>query len=75
MLLFSVLKTLVQFDDVTAMTCALSTWALTCEGQRKAQKCVCVRVYVCTHCWSSSSLSLFLSSSKCVVIKSLCVYI
>ena len=46
MLLFSVLKTLVQFDDVTAMTWALSTWALTCESQRKAQECVCVRVRI-----------------------------
>ena len=55
MLLFSVLKTLVQFDDVTAMTCALSTWALTCEGQRKAQKCV----YVCVRIAGAPPLSPF----------------
>ena len=46
---FSVLKTLVQFSDVTAMTCALHR--LTCEGQRKLRARTCS---ACVNYWNAS---------------------
>ena len=46
---FSFHKTLVQFSDVTAMTCALHR--LTCEGQRKLRTRTCA---VCVGYWNAS---------------------